>query len=164
MIILSRLLPVITLLLLVTACTKEDDPPLVPGTGGATADCGTPGSRLQATIDGSAYCPDVNLFAALGAGAITMSGLSSMGSTLTLEIDSLGVGSYSMSETANTLLHTTTLGLGYMSSDSDPATLTITEHDTTLRRIKGSFAGTLYSAIGAAPKNITGSFDMLYTE
>lgn len=144
------------------SCTKEEDPPTpLPGLPPA-AHCGSEGARLTATFDGSAWCANMNLWASPAAGEITISGLTSLGSTLTLQIDSLAMGSYPMTEAANTILHTTSLGIAYMSTEGDPPVLHITAHDTVADRIQGTFTGNLYTTLSPGAKAISGSFDMDY--
>lgn len=67
-----------------------------------------------------------------------------------------------MTEAANSILVTTSLGMGYMSTNDAPPTLVITGHDTIARRIQGTFNGDLYTTLAAEPKAISGSFDMNY--
>jgi hypothetical protein len=146
----------------ITACKKEKDEPAAPAP--AAAQCGIPGARLQATFDGAAWCPNVSLFADLGAGVMTINGMTMMGSTLTLELDSLSPGTYEMKEFTNSILFTTTLAAAYRSTDEAPASLVITAHDTGAKRIQGSFSGQLYSDLSGASKPVTGSFDMTYLD
>lgn len=95
---------------------------------------------------------------------LTLNGISQQGATLTLELDSLTVGAHDMTEGTNSLLFTTTLGLAYRTADGDPGTVTITSHDTSARRMQGTYAADLYSPLGGAPKAIVGNFDLYYIE
>lgn len=122
------------------------------------------GFRLQATFDGNGFCPIASLFALEGAGAITISGIDQQGKTLTLELDSLNVGTHAMNEATNTLLYTTQLAVAYLTNDATPGTLTITSHDMAARRIKGSFSASLTSELSPTPKSISGSFDVVYVD
>jgi hypothetical protein len=95
---------------------------------------------------------------------MTINGITQQGATLTLELDSLSVGTHAMTETNNTILYTTQLALAYAATDGAPASVTITEHNVSTRRIRGNFSGPLYSPIGGAPKSISGSFDLFYVQ
>jgi hypothetical protein len=149
-------------LLLVTACEKDKDDPLTPVPTPAV--CGLDGFRLQATFDGNGFCPNASLFAAEGAGAITISGIDQQGRSLTLELDSLTVGTHAMNEATNTLLYTTQLALAYLTNNTTPGTLVITSHDVPARRIKGNFSASLVNELSPTPKSISGDFDVVYVE
>jgi len=124
--------------------------------------CGIAGARLQASFLGEAFCPGVSLFAD-NAIVLTINGVSSSGSTLTLELDSLDPGTYAITEDANHVLFTNLTG-AYESSNSDPATLVIASHDQGTNRVQGSFTGPLTNPLGGTPPTISGSFDMTYLE
>lgn len=159
----TSLLAGISAMLLLASCAKEEDVPQPTGSG--TPACGLNGLRLEATFDGSAFCANASLFAAEGAGVITINGIDQQGRTLTLELDSLTVGSHAINAATNVLLFTTQLGLPYASSDATPGTLTITAHDTAARRLTGSFAAQLGSdGLPGPPKSIQGEFDVTYVE
>lgn len=149
--------------LALAGCQKDEPtPPIAPGP--APASCGIDGARLQATFDGAAFCANVSLFASDAAGTITISGMSTQGSTLTLEIDSMSVGTHAITENTNAMLHTTTLAMSYTAMDALPGTLTIESHDLVLKRIKGTFSASLQGAFGGPPKTIIGSFDVFYVD
>lgn len=148
--------------ILFASCGKDKDDIPTPLGGGST-ECGTSGARLQATFDGASWCANASLFAAL-ADILTVNGITSMGSTLTMELDSLGVGTYAMSAESNRLLFTTNLGLAYNTTDEQPATLNITSHNVATRRVQGNFSGNLSAVLGGADKAISGSFDLFYVD
>lgn len=158
----NRIAFLIPITLLIFSCQKPEDVVPSPLSMPSAEDCGAAGARLQAVFDGTDFCANVNLFCSPASGEITINGLSSVGSTLTLQLDTMAPGTYDMSTSDNVVLFTTSFGIGYMSNDSLPATLTISEHDTEADRIKGSFSGELITALGGAPKSISGSFDMYY--
>ncbi len=149
-----------SLIIILQSCKKEDDPvPVAP----VTPACGTPGLRLQATFNDVAWCPNSSLFASMS-DILTISGMASNGSTLTLELDSLSPGTYQMRSEVNFILFTTEMGMAYQATDNAPATLVITEQDVNAQRIKGTFNGNLPPALGGAPRAINGSFDMFYVD
>ena len=158
----NRIALLIPITLLVLSCQKPEDVVPSPFSMPSAEECGEAGARLQATFDGSDWCANVNLFCSPASGEITINGLSTAGSTLTLQLDTMAPGTYDMSTSANVVLFTTSFGIGYMSTDSLPTTLTISEHDMDADRIKGSFNGQLITALGGDPKSISGSFDMNY--
>ncbi|MBX2979651.1 MAG: hypothetical protein KF905_10175 [Flavobacteriales bacterium] len=147
--------------LLLVACSKDDDAPLAPQP--APAVCGIDGARLEATFDGGAFCANASLFASQAV-SMTINGISQQGATLTLELDSVSVGTHAISEITNSILFTTQLAMAYQSTDATPGTLTITSHDTAAKRIRGSFSATLSNQIGLPSAAIAGNFDLYYVE
>ncbi|MBL7953074.1 MAG: hypothetical protein JNM62_15300 [Flavobacteriales bacterium] len=144
------------------SCKKEDD--AAPVVSAPAALCGIAGARLQASFAGESFCANASLFGDLGADVITINGISTAGMTLTLELDSLEVGTYAMTTDVNHALYTTGMGLAYESSDATPATLTIDSHDTGSNRIRGSVMGPLTEPLGGTSATITASFDITYIE
>lgn len=156
----KRLLPFALLILGgTTACTKKNDDSPSP----APAACGIAGMRMQGTIGSDAFCTNTSLFADLAI-VLTSNGIMSNGSTLTLELDSVNMGSYGMQADVNSVLYTDPLGLAWKSIDGGSTTLAISSHDTGGNRIQGSINGSLYSPIGGAARSISASFDLTYTE
>jgi hypothetical protein len=49
-------------------------------------------------------CANASLFASEAGGLMTINGITQQGATLTLELDSLSVGTHAMTETNNTIL------------------------------------------------------------
>ncbi len=154
----------VPLMLLAVSCEKEVVTPetLTPPNSQVVEVCGTPGARLQANFDGASWCPTVNLYATAAAtGQIGINGITLMGSTLTLLLDSVAPGTYQMVETANAMIFTTSTSITYIAREIDPVTLVISEHDVVNRRIKGTFQGHVHTAL-LEPKAIEGSFDVEY--
>lgn len=145
--------------LLAFSCKKKDDDAPSPTPAPA---CGISGMRLQGTIGSDAFCANTTLFADLAI-VLTANGIMSNGSTLTLELDSVGVGSHAMRAEVNSILYTDPLGLAWKSIDGGSTTLTISSHDTGGNRIQGSISGSLYAPIGGAARAISASFDLTYT-
>lgn len=150
----------ITLALIAPSCKKEKDDAPSPTPAPA---CGISGMRLQGTIGSDAFCANTTLFADLAI-VLTANGIMDNGSTLTLELDSVGVGSHAMRADVNSILYTDPLGLAWKSIDGGSTTLTISSHDTGGNRIQGSISGSLYAPIGGAARAISASFDLTYTE
>lgn len=149
-------------LALLTACDKEKDDPATPAPATPTT-CGVAGARLQASFQSNAFCANASLFGDLGT-HLTVNGIASNGATLTLELDSLEVGSYEMDGSTNYMIHTSALAMAYETVNATPATLSITSHDTGANRIQGSFSGPLVEPIGGTSAQISGTFDITYAE
>lgn len=147
-------------LLAFAACKKDDDDDPAPAT---PVVCGIDGMRLQGMIGSDAFCANTSLFADLAI-LLTANGIQSNGATLTMELDSVDVGTYAMSQDINHVLYTDQLGLAWQTNDGSPATLTITSHDTGSNRIKGAVNGNLFSPVGGASRDISVNFDLTYTE
>jgi len=156
-----------TQLLLLTAflfvsCSKDKDDPATPAPS-TPATCGIAGARLQASFQGATFCANTFLFGDLGT-HLTVNGIASNGATLTLELDSLEVGSYEMDGSTNYMIHTSAMALGYETVNATPATLNIASHDTASNRIQGSFSGPIVEPAGGTSAQISGTFDITYTE
>lgn len=146
--------------LMAFSCEKKKDDVSSPAPAPA---CGISGMRLQGTIGSDAFCANTTLFADLAI-VLTANGIMDNGSTLTLELDSVGVGVHAMRADVNSIHYTDPLGLAWRSIDGGSTTLTISSHDTGGNRIQGSVSGSLYSPIGGAARTISASFDLTYTE
>lgn len=147
---------------LFVSCSKEKDDPATPAPSTPAA-CGISGARLQASFQGATFCANTFLFGDLGT-HLTVNGIASNGATLTLELDSLEVGSYEMDGSTNYMIHTSAMAMGYETVNTTPATLNITTHDTASNRIQGSFNGPVVEPVGGASAQISGTFDITYTE
>jgi hypothetical protein len=157
--VLFALLPSLVLL---SACDKEKDDPVTPAPASSTT-CGIAGARLQATFQGAAFCANASLFGDLGT-HLTVNGIASNGATLSMELDSLEVGAYEMDGSTNYMIFTSALAMAYETVTPTPATLTIISHDTAANRIQGSFSGPVVEPIGSTSAQISGTFDVTYTE
>lgn len=149
-------------LVMLTACDKEKDETATPAPT-TPAVCGIAGARLQATFQGNAFCANTSLFGDLGT-HLTVNGIASNGATLTLELDSLEVGSYEMDGSTNYMIHTSALAMAYETVNATPATLNIISHDTGTNRIQGNFSGPIVEPVGNTSAQISGTFDITYTE
>ena len=149
-------------LVFISSCKKDEDEDPAP-TPTPTATCGIAGMRLQGTIASTTFCADASLFADLAI-LLTSNGIAQDGATLTLELDSLSVGTYTTLTDVNHVLYTDGLGLPWSTTDAAPGTLTITSHNTATNRIQGSVSGELYAPTGGQHRTISASFDLTYTE
>jgi hypothetical protein len=152
-------------LLILLACAagcKKDDTE-TPAPTQPPAACGISGMRLQGTIGSDGFCANTSLFSDYTI-VLTANGIMSNGTTFTMELDSVDVGSYAMRADVNSVLYTDPLGLAWKSIDGGSTTLTISSHETGGNRIQGSISGNLFSPIGGASRAISASFDLTYTE
>lgn len=147
------------LLVSVAGCAKQvaEDLGVIPLV------CGTDGARLQAAVNGEAWCADGNITAMADSNDLMLMGVSLSGSTLAFQLHHMVPGVHPLDGNTNTVL-LSGLGAYHLSQDGDPGTLMVTIHDTVDHRLKAEFDVHLYSAQGAGSKHLTGSFDVQYTE
>lgn len=144
-----------------TACVKDEkevaeDLGIVPST------CGSDGARLQATVEGSSYCATAQLIAVGDPSSVLVTGVDMLGSTLILQVDTLGVGTHTVSEAENSVLYMQT-GTSYTAVGEDAGTITITAIDTVAHHLAATFDVTLHNEVSAAARTITGSVDVTYS-
>jgi hypothetical protein len=158
-----RFLPLTAILIasttLFTACKDEEEEdietPLV---------CGLPNGTLKWTADGAERCANTTLFGDYGI-FLTVNGISSQGQTLTMELDSLTVGTHELSADANYLLYTDALAVAWEITNEQPGTITITSHNETTNRLEATFQATVVNPISGATKTLSnGQLSISYTE
>lgn len=69
-----------------------------------------------------------------------------------------------MDGSTNYMIHTSALAMAYETVNATPATLNIISHDTVTNRIQGSFSGPIVEPVGGTSAQISGTFDITYTE
>jgi hypothetical protein len=148
-------------LLLLTGCAKESldvaqDVGLLPST------CGSDGARLQATTGEGAFCASAQILAVGDESSVTISGFDLTGTSIVLQVDSLGVGSRPMTEAQNGLLYMRS-GTSYTNGPNTEGTLTIEIHDAATRRLKGAFQSSLINIQNGTEQSVQGQFDVTYT-
>ncbi len=142
---------------LATACSKKkDDKP-------AADNCLLNNYYLKADISGVAWCANTTLFADYAI-VMTINGISSNGATMTLELDDVTTGTYTIKQDRNHILYTSSLGVGYESTNDNPGSLTILSNDTANNIINGSFNVTLRSPVAGNVTVSNGTFKLFYTE
>jgi hypothetical protein len=152
--------PLLPALLLIACAGCQPDEladVIVPGD-----DCGSSGARVEATVDGSDWCANASVVGVGDGSSVIITGISALGGTLMLQIDSLGVGPQPITEASNALLFMN-LSLPYTSRNNDPGQLIIATLDTAARRVTGNFEVTLH-ADGGGSKPVSGAFDVQYTQ
>lgn len=142
---------------LATGCSKkkEDKP--------GADNCLLNNYYLKADISGTAWCANTTLFADYAI-VMTINGISSNGATLTLELDDVTQGTYTIKQDRNHILYTSSLGVGYESTNDNPGNLTIISNDTANNIINGSFNVTLRSPVSGNISVSNGTFKLFYTE
>ncbi len=148
-------------LLTITACAKAgkevaEELGLVPST------CGSEGARIEATIGGDTFCANAQIIALSDGASANISGVGLLGTTLTLQVDSLAEGTFSINEAENALL-LMSLGTPYVSVADQVGTLHITGFDPVARRLKADLEATVRNEMDGATKNISASIDVIYT-
>lgn len=142
---------------LASSCSKKNDNK--PGAD----NCLLNNYFLKADIGGSAWCANTTLFADYAI-VMTINGISSNGATLTLELDDVSPGSYQIKQDRNHILYTSSLGVGYESTNDNPGNITIISNDTASNVINGSFNVTLRSPVSGNVSVSNGTFKLFYTE
>ena len=148
-------------LLLLASCAKDtvdaaQEVGLLPGT------CGSDGARLQATTGEGAFCASAQVMAVGDGSSVTISGFDLTGTSIVLQVDSLGVGDQPMTEAQNGLLYMRS-GTTYTNGPNAAGTLTIEMHDAASRRLKGTFQSELINVQNGIEQNVQGQFDVTYT-
>lgn len=144
-----------------TACAKAgkevaEELGLIPST------CGADGARVQATVDGSSFCADGQIVAVSDGESANVSGIGLLGNTLTMQVDTLAPGTYTIGEAENAMLYLAT-GTPYATMGDSAGRLTIEAHDETAHTLKVSFQATLRNEMSGSSKPVSGSADVIYT-
>jgi hypothetical protein len=135
---------------------KEEDQP-------GADNCQLNNYFLKADIAGVSWCANTSLFADYAI-VMTINGIGSNGATLNFELDDVTTGTYSIKQDRNHMLYTSTLGVGYESTNDNPGSLTIIGNDTANNIINGSFNATLRSPVSGNISVTNGTFKLFYTE
>lgn len=153
----NRISTVVLLLALLTGCSKKKDE------NPSAANCLLNNYYLKANIGGTDWCANTSLFADYAI-VMTINGISSNGATMTLELDDVTPGNYAIKQDRNHVLYTSSLGVGYESTNDNPGSLTILSNDTSANIINGSFNVTLRSPLSGNISVSNGTFKLFYTE
>ncbi|HQW23752.1 MAG TPA: DUF6252 family protein [Bacteroidia bacterium] len=156
----SKLFSLALLILIIAGCKKEDE----TSTPIAPVGCSSilP-NKLSVKVDGQSWCADQTCFGDLAI-VMTINGINSNGSTLTLELDDFTPGTYPINQDQNHILYTSSLAMAYESTNSNAGTLVITSNDTTSNLIKGTINSTLHNPLGGDVALTEGTFSIYYTE
>jgi hypothetical protein len=158
--LLTVIISLFALPLCFASCKEEEDPievesPLV---------CGLPNGTLRWTSDGAERCANTTLFGDYGI-FLTVNGISSEGQTLTLELDSLSVGTHELSADVNYLLYTDNLAVAWEITNEQPGSITIISHNETTNRLEATFQATVVNPLSGVSKTLSnGQLSITYTE
>lgn len=148
--------------LLLAGCMKDTEE-LAQDMGVLPSTCGSAGARMQATIDGSSYCATGQVIATSDGSSAVVTGVSLLGTTLVLQLDSLGLGTQAMTEASNGLLYMEN-GTSYTIMSPDQGSLSITHVDTVARALKADFEAVLRNEMSGATRAVQGSLDVVWAE
>lgn len=151
-----------SLSLLLAACAKEAED-LAQDSGVLPSSCGSAGARLQATIGGASYCANGQVIATGDGASVVVTGVSLLGTTLIVQIDSVATGAFTVTEAANSLLYMEN-GTSYTLLPPDAGTITITHADTLARSLKADFSATLRNEMSGASRSVQGQLDVVWTD
>jgi hypothetical protein len=151
----------VTLLAGMTSCAKEaqdiaSDVLPTPST------CGQAGTRVEATLDGASFCANAQVLAVGDGSSLMITGVSLLGNSLVLQIDSLGLGTQAISDADNPML-LMQAGSSFVSTATYPGTLHITLVDTAAHRFTATFDVTLRNEENGSARHVQGTADVTWT-
>ncbi len=120
-------------------------------------------NKLSAKFGELVWCADQTCF---GDQAIimTINGINSNGSSLTIELDDFSPGTYPINQDQNHVLFINAYGFAYESTNNYAGTLVISSNDTIANLIKGRINTSLISPVYGSTTLSEGSFSIYYTE
>ena len=144
---------------LLIACQKEET--LAAITGQPTT-CGHDGARIHASIGGSDWCASTSVIATASDATLSATGISLIGGTLTFSIDSMHIGTQSVTDGANSALFVDLSG-NYTISPGDPGQLVITAYDDAAHHVEGTMNVRLHLNGDGATKQVDADFNLNYS-
>jgi len=152
----------IYLLAVFILCSCGDDDSDIPGIPSGN-NCTLPNGYMRWNFDGTSYCANASLFAD-NAILMTINGITQTGVTMTLELDDITPGTYSMTADTNSLLFTDQLAMAWQSTNADPGTLIITSNDTVNNILQATFNLTVRNPLSMTKTINQGEIKVFYTE
>jgi hypothetical protein len=131
---------------------QKDDNTISPPTGSGSLSC---------SVNGQFWGANQELTASKGT-TLTINAKNINGSSLSLILTDLDTGVYIISADRNKAIFSESAS-SFLSTNSNPGSLSITQHDTIKGNIKGSFQFAGRNAVGATRTITQGSFDLLYS-
>ena len=147
-----------TAILLFGGCKKDSPSNTTPA---AVACSSALPNKLSCKVAGQEWCANTTCFGDLAI-VMTINGINSSTSSLTLELEDFAPGTYQITQDRNHILYTS--GDAWESTNDNPGTLVITSNDTSTNRLTGTFSVTLRSPIRGNLTVTNGSFNLFYTE
>lgn len=139
------------------SCAKEaQDLGIVPNT------CGTDGARLQASFNGSSFCPTAQLIAVGDSSSVIVTGVDLTGNTLIIQLDTLAAGDHPMTEASNGVLYMH-IGKSFTIAPGSTGSLNISSFDAQTRRIKATFQAPLFNEESGETRQLQGELDVTYS-
>ena len=154
----SQVFVAVAFVLTTTGCLKEVLDVAIDN----DSECTLNGNHMSWQIGGSDMCADTFLEADFGGQVMTINGLSSIISSMTLALEDTEVGTHDFNGSSNFML-LTQLGFPWVSSDSLPGTFEVTVHDMSHKRIAGNFHVDLLNELINEVKTVEGEFDVNYS-
>lgn len=158
----TNLIIVVVSIATLTACAKAGKE-VAEELGLVEATCGADGARIQANIGGNEFCADGTIVAVCDGTSATVTGIGLLGNTLTLQMDSVVVGTHVISEGANAMLFLSA-GTPYVTVGDSAGRLVILEHTPADRRLKAEFECTVFNEMNGQVRPISGSVDVTYSQ
>lgn len=148
--------------MLLGACLKDTEE-LAQDAGVLPASCGSDGARIQATVDGSSYCASAQVHAVGDGQSVIVTGVGLTGTTLVVQMDSIAVGTQSITEASNGVLYMEN-GTSYTVLPNQTGNLHITQLDTAARTIKAAIDVTLQNEASGSSRAISANIDVHWSE
>ncbi|MCB0765764.1 MAG: hypothetical protein KDB95_00995 [Flavobacteriales bacterium] len=154
----SKLLLFVIPMVLLFSCVKAgkevaEELGIVPST------CGSDGARVQVDVDGSAFCADAHITAVSDGTSAIVTGVGILGSTFSIQLDTLGIGTHTISEATNTVMYMNA-GTPFVSVGDDAGTVTIDLYDASTGRLKAHFEASVFNEMSGSSKSLSGSVDV----
>lgn len=143
-------------LALITACQKND---IVEAVTGQRPACGSEGSRVEATINGSEWCGDALVHAVRQDSSVMVTAANLNTSNFSFSIDQAAVGTTPIQGDLNGVLYLEN-GITYIVAESSIGQLTISDFDSTTGRVRGELAVQLQSISGQQQRTVHLTFDV----
>ena len=153
-----RPVPYFLPLVLLCSCVKPAQE-VAEEIGLAPSGCGSDGARVQVDLDGSSFCADAQITAIADGLSAMITGIGLLGSTFTIQLDTLGVGVHTISEVANAIVFAQT-GTPYITVGDSSGVVTIDQHDASTGRLKAHFQARVVNEMSGTSKPISGSVDV----
>ncbi|MBL0102650.1 MAG: hypothetical protein IPP51_02070 [Bacteroidetes bacterium] len=118
-------------------------------------------NKLSCKVAGQEWCANTTCFGDLAI-IMTINGVNSSTSSLTLELEDFTPGTYQIREDRNHILYTS--GNAWESTNDNPGTLIITSNDTSTNHLTGTFTVTLRSPLTGNLSITNGVINLFYTE
>lgn len=121
--------------------------------------CGTDGSRIQVEVGGSSFCADAHISAVTDGHSAMVTGVGLLGGSFSIQFDTLGIGSHTISEASNALMFADA-GTPYVSVGDSAGVVMVEQFDGTTGRLKASFQAAVFNEMNGSTRSINGLVDV----